>query len=420
MHFTIIALGSHGDVQPFATLGGALKRAGHSVRLATFELFAPMAQAAGLDFHCLRGDAQALLKTATALNWMDRDVNVLQVFRALQRSYGTLAETLPADIAALGPTDCVLNQLPSNLFGPDLAEYYGVPHISVSVIPMIRSRCQPLIGFPAVFSPLPGYNLFTYRLAEQIGWQMMRASVNRLRTKFWGLKPRPFFGQYEQPDLQGLAQVCGVSQHVVERQPDWGSNVYLTGWWHPSEPAWQPQADLLRFLDAGDAPVFIGFGSMSVKDPPAFTRLVIEAVQLSGRRAILHRGWAGLAADAALPANIFPLSYAPYGWLFPRMAAVVHHGGSGTSGFGFRSGVPSLVVPFGFDQFFWGERAAQLGVGPRPVPYRGIHSADLAEAIHLALEDGDMRRRAARLGEKLRAENGLEIALRIFQQVTAR
>ncbi len=176
---------------------------------------------------------------------------------------------------------------------------------------------------------------------------------------------------------KGVPFLCGFSEHVVPRPPDWGGNVHVTGWWYPEEPRWQPPADLQRFIEQGSPPVFIGFGSMPVRDPARTTALIVEAVRQSGRRAVLHAGWAGLGGrlGSGVPPEIFPIDYAPYGWLFPRMAAVVHHGGSGTSGMGFRSGVPSIIVPFGFDQFYWGRRAFELGVGPQPLPFRPAQRA---------------------------------------------
>jgi UDP:flavonoid glycosyltransferase YjiC (YdhE family) len=393
-------------------LGQALQAAGHRVRVATFAAFAAMIRNAGLDFSPIHGDAQALLRAAGEEGFLAGRARPWQVARALQRSYGTLAGSLPDDLAALKDADLVLNQLPAHLFGGDLAEHLGVPWAIVAVIPLMRTRWRPLFGFPTSLSRLPGYNTLTYRLGEQIGWQLFRTAVNRVRTERWGLRPAPFWGPYEAIHRQKIPAICGFSEHVVPRAPDWGSHVHLTGWWHPTDPAWAPPAELERFVEAGPPPVFIGFGSMPVSDPARATALAVEAVRSCGQRAVLHAGWAGLGG--ALPPEVFPITYAPYAWLFPRMAAVVHHGGSGTTGFGFWSGVPSLVAPFGFDQFYWGERAAVLGVGPRPVPFRALTAQRLAVAIDAAVTDTAMRGRAAALGQTLRAENGVQRALEVI------
>lgn len=142
--------------------------------------------------------------------------------------------------------------------------------------------------------------------------------------------------------------------------------------------------------------------------------MLVEAVRLSGQRAILHTGWAGLGGE--LPGYIYPLTYAPYDWLFPRTSMVVHHGGSGTTGFGFHSGVPSLICPFVFDQYEWGARAFEMGVGPRPIPFRKLTLEKLASAIRQGVEDTHMRANAQALGVKLRGEQGLQRAVEIIHK----
>jgi UDP:flavonoid glycosyltransferase YjiC (YdhE family) len=415
MDITILALGSHGDVQPFIPLGRRLQSIGHRVRIATFELFRSMVQEAGLGFHPIHGDAQALLQTAAAGHMLKRYTTPLRLLATLYRSYGSLAASLPDDIAKLPPTDLVLNQLPSHLFGGDLAEYFGVRWAVVSVIPLVRTRLRPLIGFPTAPSFLPAYNLLTYRIGEQIGWQLFRRAVNRLRTKLWGMPAQPFWGSFEQIHQQQTPFICGFSEHVVSRAPDWGKHIHLTGWWYPDNPAWQPAHELIQFLDAGPAPVFIGFGSMPVADPDRLTTLIRDAVSIGGFRAILHAGWAGLGG--ALPPEIFPMTYAPYDWLFPRMAAIVHHGGSGTSGMAFRAGVPTLIVPFGFDQFYWGARAHALGVGPQPLPFRKLTAEHLAAAIQAAVSNKAMHQQAASLGYRLSSEDGLGQAVEVIERL---
>ena len=142
---------------------------------------------------------------------------------------------------------------------------------------------------------------------------------------------------------------------------------------------------------------------------------ILDALSLSGQRGILHAGWAGIGGRD-LPDNVFRIEYAPYGWLFPRMAAVIHHGGSGTTAYGVRSGIPSLIVPFVFDQFYWGRRIAALGVGPRAIPFKRLSAERLAEAIGAMVNDTGMRRKAAELGERVRGEGGVAAAVELVEQ----
>jgi len=185
--------------------------------------------------------------------------------------------------------------------------------------------------------------------------------------------------------------------------------------WDTEEENWRPPEGLCAFIQAGPPPVFIGFGSMSMRDPKRTTAMVLDALKRSGQRGILHMGWGGMGQQE-LPDYVWKVEYVPYGWLFPQMAAVVHHGGSGTTAFGLRAGVPSIIVPFLFDQFYWGKRVSALGVGPEPIPHKKLSVERLAEALTIAVNDTQMRQRAAELGEKIRMEGGVSAAVEAIHQ----
>ncbi len=206
-----------------------------------------------------------------------------------------------------------------------------------------------------------------------------------------------------------------------------GDKRHVTGYWPlPPVSDWSPPADLAAFLDAGPPPVCIGFGSTPSEDPGALTATVLEAVRRAGVRAVLLSGWGGLVSagrseEGAGPAtdrdDVIVVDEVPHEWLFPRMAAVVHHGGAGTTGAAFRAGVPAVVVPFVVDQPFWGSRVEALGVGPRPVPRRGLTAAALADALRIAVGDRAMAERAAGLGRRIRAEDGVAAAVEVFGEM---
>ncbi len=403
MHITLLALGSRGDVQPYAALGAGLQAAGHQVRFITFESFASLVGEHGLDFHPIRGNAQALVAKAGA--------NML----ALVRSFGSLAQGYARDLSApyLSKTDLIINQLPVGLYGFDLAEKYCVPMMMAAVIPLARTQAFPLMGFPKL--ALPAYRRATYTLGEHIAWLVFRRVINHWRRQTLALAPLPLAGYLHRLGTRQIPILNGFSEHVVPRPPDWNEHIHVTGYWFAEDTHWQPPADLQAFLDAGAPPVFIGFGSMPVNDPRKTTEVVLEALKQTGQRGILHMGWAGLG-EQALPDYVFKIDYAPYGWLFPRMAMAIHHGGSGTTSFGLRSGIPSCVVAFVFDQFFWGERIAELGAGPQPLRHTQLTVERLREAIRVGVESAAMRRRAREVGEKIRAEQGIENARRVIEQ----
>ncbi|MCC7447680.1 MAG: glycosyltransferase family 1 protein [Anaerolineae bacterium] len=407
---TIFALGSRGDVQPYTALGKGLQDAGYRVRVATFESFRGMVEGQGLDFHPVRGDAQALLQGS-----MSRDSlgtrNPIRTMRAIMSSYGAVADDYIAAFSsdALFDSDGIINQLPGALFGLDLAEKLRVPHIAASVIPLVPTRAfpNPLLS---ASNGVGAFNRLSYRFAAQLVWFFFRPKIAVFRRMLGLSSPARLLR------LDGYPVLNGFSPHVIPPPTDWGRNIYTTGYWTLTELDWTPPAPLLDFLRAGSPPVFIGFGSMFVADPTGLTRTILEAVQLSGQCAVLYSGWANLGG-ASLPDTVYCLDYAPYLWLFPQMAAVIHHGGSGTTGLALGSGVPSMVVPFTADQPFWGRRTQTLGVGAAPIPIKQLTAERLAAAIRHMVNDTAMRERAAQLGAAIRQENGLGEAVRIVQHI---
>ena len=212
----------------------------------------------------------------------------------------------------------------------------------------------------------------------------------------------------------------GFSPAVIPVPADWDGNTHVTGYWFVDEiDGWTPPSALLDFLEAGTPPVYIGFGSMSNRNPRETAELIIRALKQIGQRAILLSGWGGLHSED-LPDSIFMIDSIPHSWLFPRVAAVVHHGGASTTAAGLRAGIPSVIVPFFGDQPFWGRRVAELGVGPNPIPRGKLTSERLANAIQQAVTDKGMHERAASLGAKIQTEDGIARAAEVIEQIEKR
>src|SRR5688572_4688019 len=404
MHITILALGSLGDIQPYATLGRALKAAGHQVRFITFENFNSLIAEHELDFHPIHGNAQSLV------------ANGGTNMPGLLRSFGSLAEGYARDLSAphLGETNLIVNQLPLGLYGFDLAEKFGVPMMMAAVIPLAVTRAYPVMGFPNM--SLPGYNKATYHFAEQMVWQMFRPVINSWRKQKLNLPPLPLRGYFDQLATHKIPILNGFSQYVVPRPVDWNEHIHISGYWFPEDKPWQPPYDLNEFIEAGSPPIFIGFGSMPVKNPQITTEVILEGLRQSGQRGILHMDWGGIG-NQSLPDYVFKINYVPYEWLFPRMAMVIHHGGSGTTSFGLRAGIPSCVIPFFFDQFFWGKRIVELGVGSSPIPFKSLSTERLKKAIIAGTGDPLMRLRASELGRHIQTENGIETGVHLIEQI---
>jgi UDP:flavonoid glycosyltransferase YjiC (YdhE family) len=357
-----------------------------------------------------------MLNTSGGMNLGESGSNPIRFIRSMQQVFTSAVQdyidAFSADL--LFDSDLIINQIPSSFFGYELAEKLRIPHISAAVMPLATTSAWPLCLLPS-FSLGGWYNRLTYQTADQIGWRMMRAPINRFRQKI-GLPPAPFVGHYRRMQTERVPVLNGFSTHVVPRPADWGDHIHVSGYWILDEPDWTPPPDLTAFLDSGTPPIFFGFGSMPIRDTARLTAIILDALAKSGQRGILSSGWAGLAGDD-LPDNVMQIGYTPYAWLFPRMAAVIHHGGSGTTGLALRSGVPSMIVPFLADQFYWGKRITELGVSPGSIPHKKLAADALARSIQAMVRDESMRMRAAALGEKLRLENGIQNALQIIHQI---
>ena len=211
------------------------------------------------------------------------------------------------------------------------------------------------------------------------------------------------------------ATLCAFSTHVVRRPLDWPANVHVTGFWTVHQPAdWMPDPLLVDFIGAGHPPVCIGFGSMPDRQPARLREIVSSALTRARRRGILVMN--GSVSTASIRSDVLETGSLPFDWLLPRMGAVVHHGGAGTTAAGLLAGVPNIVVPFFIDQPFWGARVRDLGAGPHPIPRQRLTDKALARAIDAAFDDDRIRSAAERIGRELRAEDGVAEATQIIHQ----
>lgn len=412
MRIVILTIGSRGDVQPYVALGLGLQHAGFDVRIATHEHFAGLVQRYGLGYATVAGDPRSILSSEMGQAWLESGTNAVAFMRRMMVASGGLLWQVANDyLQACRDVDIVMAVPLTVLIALSIAEKY-----KLRLIPAYLQHVHPNSTYPsAMIAPAPRlgslYNRLSYPIGSQLFWQLMRPQVNGWRRNVLGLRPYPFGGPYEEIMRRRTLTLYGFSKCVLPRVPEWGDEVCITGYWLlPTEPNWQPPARLAEFLASGSPPVFIGFGSMTLRDPVAVTRTVVEALGRAGQRGVLLRGWAGLD-PSDLPPSVLAIDEAPYDWLLPRMAAVVHHGGAGTTGAALRAGVPSIVCPFFGDQPFWAWRVQAIGAGPRPLPQKQLTAERLAATIREAVENPALRDRAAEIGRCIRAEDGVANAV---------
>jgi sterol 3beta-glucosyltransferase len=314
---------------------------------------------------------------------------------------------------------------------PDLILYHpkslGSYHIAEKLkLPLAMALPLPLYTPTSAFpAPMFGtgfhlggwFNRFTYNFGR-LANLMYGGAINHFRVNVLELPPQSRFADPTRLwNGAPLPILYPYSRHVLPIPPDYPDHVYVTGYWFlEPEGDWQPPAKLVAFLKAGARPIYVGFGSMSGTRGQERARVVIDALTVAGQRGVLVSGWGGLQADD-LPDNVIMMDNVPHEWLFPNTVAVVHHGGAGTTASGLRAGKPTIICPFIADQPFWGSVVHQLGAGPAPIPQKRLTVEKLASAITTAVMDVEMQQRAALVGEKIRAEDGITAAIQVIESL---
>lgn len=411
MRVAIQTLGTRGDVQPYIALALGLIERGHEVQIAAPVQFETMISGRGIAFAALPGEFLELIDTPegkAALAGGQRfgaGLKLLKHIRPLMRS---LLDAEWTAVRAFAP-DVIIGH-PKSLAAPHMAGALGCSCFLASPLPGFT----PTAAFPSPmlpFASLGPFNRVSHTLVIRGSELLFGKQVGEWRGQVLGLARR----------RSASAVIAGTlyaySPQVVPVPPDWGTDVLVSGYWFLDGEEWQPSAALAAFLDAGEPPVYVGFGSMPGLDPQGLTAAVVEALAKAGKRGLLATGGGALEAMNT-PANVHIITGAPHDWLFPQVAATIHHGGAGTTAASMRAGKTAAICPFFGDQPFWGRRIADLGVGPAPLNRKSVTAEALAAAI-MAMDDPIMRSRAAALGAAIRREDGVAAAVEFIERRAA-
>lgn len=417
MRILILTYGSRGDVQPFVALGRALVARGHEVTLGTARRFETFVREAGLGFAPMSDAMLNLLDTEAGRDMMESTQGVLQSLKwtvMLTRTVGPAQAELIGDswaaAEAVDPDLIVFH--PKTYAGPHIAEKCGIPAVLAMLVPMmVPTGERPNVGFPD--TGWQWWNRFSYRFVNRTMAFSAGRHVREMRAER-GLPKQRRFDLLRDSRGRMLPVLNAVSPSVLPAPRDWPDEAVMTGYWFTDHGDWTPPEDLAAFLEAGPPPVYVGFGSMAGRSPGRLAKAVIEALTRTGMRGIIATGWGGLK-PADLPDTIHKIEGAPHDWLFPRMAAIVHHGGAGTTAAAIRAGKPQVIVPFFGDQPFWGKIMAQHGVAPDPIAQKSLTADNLAEALRRVTGDPAMARAAEALGAAVRQEDGLKRAVEVIE-----
>jgi UDP:flavonoid glycosyltransferase YjiC (YdhE family) len=426
LQIAILVTGTRGDVQPFIPIGQRLLRDGHRVRLATHAVFRDFVESNGLEFYPLGGDPKALIaymvKTGGALlpshfNEIVEDVPEKRKMleEIIESCWGACTAADPgSEGAAPFKADAIIGNPPC----------YGHAHVAeklrVPLHMMFTVPWTPTTAFPQPLSNLaPGrhpsrLNWLSYFAVDLLTWAGIGDIINRFRERTLGL-----------PRLRVAAEGANVindravpftylwSPALIPKPGDWHDNVDIADFiFFEQQSRFEPSPELITFIEGGAPPIYVGFGSCVVENPAELTRIIFAALEAAGVRGIVSAGWAGLGGGEA-PPNVYLVGECAHDWLFPRCAAVCHHGGAGTTAAGLRCDRPTVIVPFFGDQPFWGQIVAAAGAGPDPVPIRELSVERLAAAFR-ACARPEVCARAAEIGTVLRSRDGADLAVEAF------
>jgi len=402
LRITCLTVGSRGDVQPYIALCRGLLAEGHRPKIATHAEFAPWIQKYGIEFEPVEGDPAELMRLC-----IENDMFTYSFLREASAKFRQWIDELLSSAWRACQGSDLLIESPSAMAGIHIAEALGIPYFRAFSMPWTRTRAYPH-AFAVPDHKVGGaYNYFSYVMFDNVFWKGISGQVNRWRKKELGLRSTSL--DKMQPNK--VPFLYSFSPQVVPPPLDYSDWVRITGFWFLDEAGdWTPPQDLVAFIqksrEENKKLVYIGFGSIVVSDPSALTQTVVESVLKADVYCILAKGWSDRLGDPAavtteipLPPQIHQIRSAPHDWLFRQVDAVVHHGGAGTTGASLRAGVPTVIKPFFGDQFFFGSRVEDLGVG---LCLKKINVSLFSRALWEAVHSERMIVKARLLGQRIR------------------
>lgn len=426
----LLTFGSRGDTQPFLALALALQRAGARPVLGAHPVFRGLIEGHGVPYAELAGDPHEWMRSQARLRAMVRSPAVLTAAREFAVEWAPTMRTMLEQSADLVRASDAIVFAHGALAGPHLHEALGKPTAFASLQPWDITAEYPSVTMRQAARSAGAarriFNRASHWMGEQVVWFPWRWTVNRWRREQLGLDGVPFFGTPWRRMSDEVVRLYGYSPHVAPPPADWPDDRFVSGWWRlPHAADWRPAPALSAFLAAGEKPVYVGFGShLPVLDVAQVEDAVTSVARQLGLRLVLAAGWAGLGGSSGVErprprvpnrqetasSDVFVLDEAPHDWLFPRMRAVVHHGGAGTTGAAAHAGVPQVAVPAFFDQYYWSAKIRELGVGTRLVTPK-FSGAGLRAALEVALSP-QVAVRAAQVAEVVAREAGAQGAAR--------
>ena len=412
MNITILTYGSRGDVQPFLPLSLGLMARGHSVKLAAPSRFKTLVEGYGIQFIPLAGEPEELSRQMNNAGF--NPIAMIRDF--IQHAIEIGADVLRQVEEASKDADLIIHTFAHAVGAHTLAREMHIPDIHIQIFPMFT----PTGDYPNVTLPdfkLRMVNRFTHLISQKIAWWISVFGYEQVCRR-GGLARRKLYFPFDKDPLRPPTPIlCAWSPSILPPSKEWPSQVYVTGYYFfDTDHAYQPPPELQNFLDAGESPICVSFGSMVNRDAERIDKVVRDALAQTNNRGIILSGWSNVKNNPF--DNLLYLDAVPHDWLLPRCKMIIHHGGAGTTSAGLRAGIPNVVVPFTADQPFWGRRVHAIGAGPKPILVKKLSVVNLIHAIAKA-DDHVVRKRAQDIGQRIGSEDGVMQAVELIESHTS-
>jgi sterol 3beta-glucosyltransferase len=389
MRAVLTSFGSTGDAQPFLALAQELRQNGHQPVLALSPNFKSRADDNGIEFAPLGPE----LKPSDIRGVITTQLGMKDPIQQARHFLDTVMPIMPRiyhELRDICRDADVLISSPHQIAGRMVHESLEIPFVTVHLSHFGGAGSRDLREASA---PL----------------------INRFRADE-GLPPLhdPLTTDAISPQLALFA----VSRFIVRQGTQRPPHHRVTGFFFLDDERRLPDPQLVEFIEGGAPPVVITFGSVVHEEPEALKELLLRAVEKANCRAVIQHGWSGLA-QGRVPANVYATGFTSHGWLFPRAACVVHHGGAGTTAAALRAGAPAVIVPHTLDQPIWAEFVRALGCAKTVIPFAALDAEKLGRAISETLAEPRYLENARRLGERIRAEEGVKTARELIEQLVS-
>ena len=412
MRIALLCLGTQGDIRPFLAIATGLREEGHEVLVFTNAPNEKICVENGFAFISLAGNLAALVNPEQ----FEIDQGKIKLFNKLRRVIKeALSEQFDVLHDQLQRVDGVLYH-PAVFAAEHVIEALGLPSLRIHFQPDIRSKYYPCCIFPPKMPFQRWSNWASHFIADQLFWWPLRGVINRWRTQRLGLSKLGILSPLSKEPFRSIPKVIAVSRTLVPPAPDWPDNVHVSGYLQLDKAAdWIPSVSLQAFLQAGSPPVYIGFGSLTEQCDAKMSQAIIGALSQSSERFILCGPFLHFKT-VSLPSNVIWIEAAPHDWLFPKMVAIVHHGGAGTTHAALSMGKPALVIPFVLDQFHWGEAIYRKGLGPKPLLARKLTQKAFLLSLEDLLSTRMYQTQAIDYARKMKEEKGVQQILHLVYE----